>query len=114
MITAVVSTATYIPFTLLDSNGDPLAGKANADFTKSVYLVATPATTATATVTENATGTYRISFTPTVVGTWHVTWSVTIDGEAVEYEETVQAGLASSSSSQFARIINGPDEWYPG
>lgn len=98
MITAVVSTVTYIPFTLLDLAGDPVTGKVNADFTKSAYLVSTPATTATATVTENASGTYRISFTPTVVGIWHCTWSVTVDGETVRYEETVQVVTAAQSN----------------
>lgn len=107
MITAVVSTVTYIPFTLLDLAGDPVTGKVNADFTKSAYLVSTPATTATATVTENASGTYRISFTPTVVGIWHCTWSVTVDGETVRYEETVQVVTAAQADPFASAPITG-------
>jgi hypothetical protein len=43
-----------------------------------------------AVVAESARGTYRVAFTPTAVGVWHVTWSVSVDGETVRYEETVQ------------------------
>jgi len=89
-LTAVVNTSLSIPFTLLDSLGAAETGKVNADFTKSAYLVSTPATTASPTVTENVSGTYRIAFTPTAVGIWHVTWSCSVDGETVRYEETVQ------------------------
>ena len=94
-LTAVVNTAISIPFTLLDSTGAAETGKVNGDFTKSAYLVSTPATTASPTVTENASGTYRIAFTPTVVGVWHVTWSCSVDGETVRYEETVQVVTAA-------------------
>ena len=108
MITSVVNTTAYVPFTLLDSLGSVVTGKVNGDFTKSAYLVSTPATTASPTVTENASGTYRIAFTPTVVGTWHCTWSVSVDGETVRFEETVQVVTAaqndvlSSSASGYA------------
>jgi len=94
-LTAVVNQSISIPFTLLDSLGDPETGKVNGDFTKSAYLVSTPATTASPSVTENASGTYRIAFTPTAVGIWHVTWSCSVDGETVRYEETVQVVTAS-------------------
>ena len=97
MITSVVNTTAYVPFTLLDSLGSVVTGKGNSDFTKSAYLVSTPATTASPTVAENASGTYRIAFTPTVVGTWHCTWSVVVDGETVRYEETVQVVTASQN-----------------
>jgi len=53
-LTAVVNQSVSIPFTLLDSTGAAETGKVNADFTKSAYLVSTPATTASPTVTENA------------------------------------------------------------
>ena len=94
-LTAVVNQSISIPFTLFDSLGAAETGKGNADFTKSAYLVSTPATTASPTVTENASGTYRIAFTPTAVGVWHCTWSVSVDGETVPYEETVQVVTAS-------------------
>lgn len=97
IVDVVVNTTVYIPFTLLDSAGDPETGKVDDDFTKSAYLVSTPATTATCTVTENASGTYRIAFTPTAVGVWHVTWSVSVDGETVRFEETVQVVTASQA-----------------
>lgn len=105
-LTAVVNTAISIPFTLLDDLGAPETGKVNGDFTKSAYLVSTPATTASPTVTENASGTYRIAFTPTVVGIWHVTWSVSVDGETVRFEETVQV-VTAAQNDPFSVLATG-------
>lgn len=92
-LTAIVNQSVAVPFTLTDSVGDVVTGKVNADFTSTAYLVSTPATTATPTVTENASGTYRIAFTPTTTGVWHLTWSVSVSGETVRFEETVQVGV---------------------
>lgn len=82
-LTAVVNQSISIPFTLLDSLGAAETGKGNGDFTKSAYLASTPATTASPTVTENASGTYRIAFTPTAVGVWlfHVLPPLLVDNE---------------------------------
>lgn len=95
MITSVVNTTAYVPFTLLDSMGSPETGKVNGDFSASAFLASTPATTATVTVTEVSGGRYVLSFAPSSVGTWFVTWSVSVDGETVRYEETVQVVTAS-------------------
>lgn len=93
-IVAVVNTACYIPFTVLDANGDPETGKVNADFTKHANLASTPATTATPTITEDASGRYVLSVRATALGIWYVTWSTDVDGETVSYEETLQVVTA--------------------
>lgn len=90
MLTTVVDTLTYLPFQVIDLDGVAVEDLTDGDFTETAYLASTPATTATPEVTEVSDGAYVLSVTPDVVGTWYVTWSVTVDGDPVPYEETLQ------------------------
>jgi len=98
MITAVVNTPIYIPFTLLDSLGAAETGKVNADFTNDIYLTSSPGTTATGTVSEVSEGRYLITFTPTAAGLWHVAWDVVVDGDTVGFEEIVNAQSSTTAT----------------
>lgn len=106
MITAVVSTATRIPFTVLDALGAPVIGLAGS-VTAIAYLLSNTATTLTPTVAEiGSTGSYILTFTPTATGDWYVLWSAPVDGDTARYEETVEVRTAAQADPM-AAVVSG-------
>ncbi len=67
-----IDTILYDEFSVVDSDGNPVAGLTDGDFTKELYNPSGSEVsgTVTVTVTELGTGLYRVSFTPSIVGEW--------------------------------------------
>jgi hypothetical protein len=67
-----VSTAARCDFSVYDSNGDPVTGLVNGDFTKLLSKDGVDDATSV-TVSEIGSGRYSVTFTPASVGIWTVT-----------------------------------------
>lgn len=67
-----IDTVVYDEFSVVDSDGNPVTGLTNTDFTKELYNPSGTEVSGTVTVTisELGGGLYRVSFTPNVVGEW--------------------------------------------
>src|SRR4030095_8657126 len=67
----VINSPIDATFILRDYANLAISGKVTADFSVcEAYVIASPLTTAVATVTEIGAGEYRVSFTPTTAETW--------------------------------------------
>lgn len=119
MITAVVNqTADCAPEIVTDVDGEPVTALVDGDWTKAARLIG-GATTAVVTIEHVADGEYDISFTPTAVGNWAVTYSVTLDGDdeptrftpqLVQVQTAAQADPAAALAATDITVVSPVSE----
>lgn len=102
MITSVVDVATVIPLTFYDSLG---AGVTGLTITATARKAGTTTTVSASSVTDRSNGDYDVAITLTSVGTWRLTSSTTIDGEAAIDITDIQVIPAAADGSALATAI---------
>lgn len=110
----VVNVAITDSFILRDNSNVAITGKVSGDFSVvEAYDIATPGTTAAVTLTEIASGKYRISFVPTTTESWasHVVYNT--GGVFREFDERYEVQTAAQADPAGALngntvVISGP------
>jgi hypothetical protein len=103
---STVNTAINDVFVLRDNVNAAITGKVAGDFdTIEAYLISTPATIASVTLTEIGSGEYGIAFTPTVAGSW--TAHVVYDSGGVFREFSASYDVESATGGDGGTPLTG-------